>query len=173
MLGGIDEAVRGYRFLDGRSRVITERYQLATGNNPTTKDSPNQISGQRPMSKGDAIERGEVGLVNGRQVDALGVDINRGFEGDLRLRGNAYVPEGQEFYVNVNGKDVINMTKSGRINMPISSRGRHISWGLRGEPILQTTTQHGLSIGVTVRPNSYLYITGNHRGWDGFLFWGR
>ena len=172
LIGGIDATIKGNRFWDGRSKVLTERYQLATGNTPTTEESPNQISGQRPMSKGDAIERGEVGLMgNDRSVDRLGTDINRGFEGDLRLRGNAYVPEGQEFYVNVDGVDVVN-TKVG-MRIDLITKGKHISWGFRGTAIQQTTTQNGLTIGVTVRPNSYLYITGNHRGWDGFLFWGR
>lgn len=64
-------------------------------------------------------------------------------------------------------------TRGKRIDQLIPSSGKNISWGYRGNAIEQVTTQHGLSIGITVRPNSYVYITGNHRGWNGFLFWGR
>ncbi|MFM2394759.1 MAG: hypothetical protein RLZZ546_2741 [Bacteroidota bacterium] len=175
---GIQSEIDGYRFLDGRSKIMVERYQLASGITPSTEESINQISGQSPMSKGEAIEKGEVGLINKNVVDKVGTansnvrNINQGFEGDLRLRGNAYVPEGREFYVNVDGKDIFR-TKGGRIDKLIPSNGKNISWGYRGTAIQQRTIIDGVSIGVTVRANSYLYITGNHRGWNGFLFWGR
>ena len=175
-IGGLDAALSDQRFLDGRSKILTERYQLASGNTPTTETSPNQIGGQQPMSKTSAIENGEMGYLDEKVVDRVGTmnpnnrNINKGFEGDLHLRGNAYVPEGREFYVNVDGSDILRTT-GGRINTHIPSTGRNISWGYRGEAIAQKTTQHGLSISVTVRPNSYLYVTGNHRGWKGFLAW--
>ncbi len=179
LIGSIDAVIHGQRFLDGRSKILTERYLLSNGHTPLTESSPNQISGKRPMSKAEAIERGEVGLIEGKVVDRMGTtnpnlrNMNRGFEGNLQLNGYAYVPEGREFYVNVDGKDILTTTKGLKIDMAIPSRGRNISWGYRGEAIQQTTVQNGLSIGVTVRPNSYIYVTRNHRGWDGFLFWGR
>ena len=170
LVGGLSTG-KDYRFLDGRSKVLTERYAMPAGHTPTTETSPNQ-TGTPPMSKAQAIEKGEVGLIDGKVVNSNGsLNINRGFEGDLRIRGNAYISEGQEFYVNADGKDVITMTKSGRINTTISSSSKNVTWGYRGNAIQQSTVQHGLGLGVTVRPNSYIYLTAKHRGWNGFLLW--
>lgn len=177
LVGGLSTG-KGYSFWDGRSNFPVQRYQLADGINPITEDSANKVSGSPTMSLEEAISRGEVGpMGNGSFIGRLGTanpdvrNINAGFEGKLRVKGNAFPVEGTEFYLNINGKDIISTKTSLKVDMKISTSSKNISWGIRGSPIIQPTTQGSIGFQVTVRSNSYLYITGKHRGWNGFLLW--
>jgi hypothetical protein len=59
-----------------------------------------------------------------------------------------------------------------KINIKIPSSTKNITYGLYGTSISKSTSVIGNTIlGVSVRPDSYLRIFGNHRLWAGFLFW--
>jgi len=98
------------------------------------------------------------------------VDVNKGFGGDINVKGTTYgLESGESYYFNVDGKTIYSTNKSlEKFNFSFSSRAKNIEWGILGRRTIGTTTG---PFGVTVTAKSITRITGTWRGYGGFLWW--
>lgn len=167
LISGIEAESRGYRFLDGRGKIVTERHLLGTGNTP----KENYHYTKKKIS--------ELNEVAGDGIKEWSPDINKGFEGDLDIKGIGYPEKGETFFVESDGKLLYETSDRGKpFSLKVSSNNKDIRWGIKGNKTLvgQSNTRlldKGFPTITANRYNSYLRITGKHRGWDSFLFWGR
>lgn len=173
VIGGIDAELKGQRFLDGKGKVLTkERQLLGHGNTPdeNTHYTIDRLS-----------EYNEVGSLRMDKDLEFSPKIPIGFEGDLTVKGISYPQQGETFYIESDGIEVFSsITRGEKINLKIPSSNKYIKWGIRN-PNPGTTISNQLpTVGnildeVVVKASrfdSYIRITGDHRAWAGFLFWG-
>jgi hypothetical protein len=165
LAGGIDAELKGQRFLDGKGKIDTERHLLGSGNTP----EENYYNTKERIS--------ELSEVAGDGIREWSPDINKGFDGDLNVKGFANPQKGETFFVESDGQMLFQTSKRNQpFNFSVSSSNKNIRWGIQGQNIGTGVSNRSITNGFEVvvtanRYNSYLRITGKHRGWNGFLFW--
>lgn len=162
LVGGFSASLKGQRFIDGKSKVLTERYILGTGNTP----EENYYYTKERISK--------LNEVSGNSTREWNANINKGFEGDLQINGWANPEKGETFFVKSDGKLLFQTKTRTPFSLKLSSSNKNVRWGISGRKInVRVATPDDLMEAVVraKRYNSYLRVVGQHRGWDGFLFW--
>lgn len=168
VIGGIDASIKGQRFWDGKGKIVTERHLLGGGNTPEENNyyTINRISKLNEVSSDGFTE--------------WHPDIPIGFEGDLTVTGIAYPEAGQTFTISSDGEVLFTtMDRNARFKITVPSSNNKITWGVYGDKVQSQITNVLPAAGTELNEvvvtaskfNSYLRITGNHRGWAGFLFW--
>jgi len=168
VIGGIDASIKGQRFWDGKGKVVTERHLLGGGNTP----EENYYYTKERISNYNEV--------TSDKFSEWSPEIPLGFEGDLTVTGIAYPEQGQTFRITSDGTELFSTADRGvRFNFKVPSSNNEITWGVYGNKtqaqitnVLPSATTELNEVVVTANKfNSYLRITGNHRGWAGFLFW--
>jgi RHS repeat-associated protein len=169
-IGGLDALHKGQNFWNGRSNISHEMYQDGTGtlthkdgnysnaedaarmNDVNTLDATNSL--KQKNGKYDSIQQN------------YDVDLNRGFEGEMTVKGYVNLRLGESsYYFNLDGKTVFSTTKSGAFKFPISSGDHRISWGIIGKAIKQDS-----SIELNAVSDTFTTIFGQWHSWTGFLW---
>ena len=175
-IGGLDAAIKGQNFWNGRSNISQEMFQDATG---TLAPKDGQYSSAENTTRMNEVNSLDANNTVDGTTDGIpqtrSVKLNRGFEGDLTVKGFATLrPSESSYYFNVDGKNVLTLTKSGRFEFPVPSGNHTLSWGITGRAI---TEQQIVQMGGNnifqdsiVRSNSFTTIFGQWRSWTGFLW---
>ena len=177
VIGGIDALIKGQRFWDGRSRITQQRDIWGDGSiNDSNRTYSFEITRSQNATAPVMVDpNGNVIPPNASgppDPSSYTIDVNKGFEGPITVRGRVLgLQGGERYFFNVDGRNVFTGTAGQRFNFTIPSSARNISWGIQGQRVINATVQNGgTGFGVVVTANTFTRITGTWRGFGGFLW---
>jgi hypothetical protein len=173
LAGGLEAELRGYRFFDGRSKILHSKNILGTGSIPDADhpyyDLEKRINQSEVIAEMPEEMRKDIGNFNTlaptQRGHVTGKINTRGFEGDLTLKVRFFPEEeGHTFFITKNGKQIYSTNAATRQTITIKA-GNTLGWGIEG------ALTRAPAAGLSSRPASYILASGKWRGYNGFLFW--
>jgi RHS repeat-associated protein len=157
-----NENEMGLRIWDGREKMAVQRHIVWGGDIiPKEGTVKNMASSKRNGITQRNIPANPSGTRMRSGISSKTVEIPSGFEGNLTITGNASPAPGEIFQLFADNKLIFSATTNTPISFSLPSSYSTLTWQLAGTPA---------NTGFRDFMNSYINITGTHRGWSGFLF---
>jgi hypothetical protein len=166
LIGGIDATIKGNRFIDGRSKVTSERF-ITDEKDLIVKDGDYRGFERDSYNNSTRSYKGSENHPSSRKIN-----INKGFEGDLTVDLDILPQKGESYFFEVDEKNIFQASSRYKGSFSFSGNSKNIHFGIKGAySTTGTNIGNNVVAGVGAHPASWTKIYGTWRGFGGFLWY--